>query len=137
MLYLTMALRKVVLSSSTHTDNAVSFSNQTSRKLFVRKVVGRIIPSSSAGVLGESVNYSLDEIPVRQSAVNNSRLHIATMSATVAGGTGSIALIADQVNLTFQRDDLMIDKDESLFANAADLAGTLASACSWNIWYQD
>lgn len=130
-----MALRKAMVSSSALTDNASSFTNETSSRLSVRKVVGRALPESTALVLGDEWIASLDEIPIAQHSTNDSRSHIAAISASATGGTGAVSATFNNSTLSFNRGDLVLDPDEALFLNISDVVGAADITASFNIWY--
>jgi len=132
-----LLLRKVNIRTSTLTDNAVSFVNQTADRLHMRKLVGRATNDGPASVLGDKALSSFDEIPVGQSDVTNSRAHIAQIEIAVTGGTGALAGIAQNIVLTFERNQLFLDPDEAWFVNNSDISGAGSFAFGWNIWYED
>jgi len=131
-----MALRKVLLNSGSEADNAASFVNQTARRLHIRKIVLRI-EDSGASSIGEASGLSLDEVPVRQSNINDSRSHIGGQIFTVEGGTGAVAGKGTQLVLSFNRNDLVLDSDEALFMNTFTVVGPPVVSYSTNIWYED
>lgn len=132
-----LLLRKVVIVSTVLTDNAASFVNQTADRLHVRKLVGRPNGTAGAAALGDASRSSIDEVPVSQAGVNNSRSHIAQIGSKVIGGTGAVEASHDNIVLTFERGQLFLDPDEALFMNNTDIAGAMPSSFSWNIWYED
>lgn len=129
-------LRKVVLSTSALTDNAVSFVNQTARTLHIRKskIVGS--HSTTVGVIGDRQTASLDEVPVAQVAINNSRSHVQAATAQVTGGTGALAPSFNNSYETWDRDDFKLEADEALFLNIADDAGALDMNWSCTLHYE-
>ncbi len=131
-----MLLRKVLLTTTAQTDNAASFVNQTADRLHMRKLVGRML-GSAADTLGETNVSSFDEIPVRQSAVNDSRAHIAQIDYKVIGGTGAVTGESAGIVLTFERGQLFLDPDEAWFVNNNAGVGSAAPRSGWNIWYED
>jgi len=135
--YNTMPLRKIVLSSSTLTDNARSFTNLTDKRLHIRKIRGYSTGSSTGQVVGDQATSSLDEVPVSQEGVNDSRSHIASTMAEVAGATGAVAATHTVITLAFNRGDLFLDVDEALFMNNQDVVGAMAWNFGWSIWYED
>ncbi len=130
-----MALRKVNIATTALTDNAGSFVNQTARRLHIRKSIGTLRPSS-AWVIGDLVESSLDEVPTNQATVNDSRSHIALLTGGGEGGTGGL-FGKDRVVLSWNRDDLVLDPDEALFVNNSDVSGAPPTRDSWNLFYQD
>ncbi len=95
----------------------------------------RTINESTAGVLGDAASASLDEIPVAQDIVNDSRAHICGVQAAVSGGTGALEAASDKIVLSFRRNDLVLDPDEALFVNTNDISGALDVTFSTNLWY--
>lgn len=135
-LSMSLLLRKVVLSTSALQNNAVSFVNQTARTLHIRKIRMSGFAESTAGTLGDSATASLDEVPIAQNIVNDSRSHIQACQAQVAGGTGSVEATFDNSQQGFGRSDLMLEPDEALFLNTTDISGALDVTFSANIWYE-
>lgn len=130
-------LRKVVLSSSALQNNAVSFTNQTARRMHIRKSsLAFSMEAGAAIALGDSALASLDEVPVIQAQVNDSRSHIQQASAQGSGGTGAIAATFESSVLTFNRNDLVLDPDESIFLNLLDIVGAMPVTASANLWYE-
>jgi len=132
-----LLLRKVLVRSSTLTDNAASFVNQTADRLHMRKLVGRVQSESTNLVIGDAARSSLDEIPVDQSSVNNSRAHIAVIEMVMAGGTAAVKGVPANIVLTFERNQLFLDPDEAWFMNNQDIIGAPDVGFTWNIWYED
>ncbi len=132
-----LLLRKVNVGSTSLTNNAASFVNQTADRLHIRKVVGRVVNTTTASTIGDSATSSLDEVPVAQNIVNDSRSHIAQIQGKAPGGTGSAEPVADNVMLTFERGQLFLDPDEALFVNNTDVSGAMAAVFMWNLWYED
>jgi len=131
-----MPMRKVLLRTTALGNNGASFVNQTARKLHVRRTV--MTSSTNAAVaIGDAAIGSLDETPVAQAQVNDSRSHIDMVSYGVGGGTGAVSAQGGRSVLPFNRDDLIIDVDEVLFLNTIDLSGAPAVNWTVNIWYQD
>lgn len=131
-----LLLRKVNIHSTVLTDNAASFVNQTADRLHMRKLVGRA-RSRGASTIGDLASSSLDEIPVSQATVNDSRAHIAQVSLDADGGTAAVGMTASNVVLTFERGQLFLDPDEAWFMNNLDEVGAPPVRFSWNIWYED
>lgn len=131
-----MTLRKVNLSTSALTDNAVSFVNQTARTLHIRK--SKIVGSGSgtAAVLGDMQTASLDEVPISQAKVNDSRSHIQSANAQVIGGTGAIAATHENSYEVWGRDDLKLEPDEALFLNITDDVGALDMTWTATLHYE-
>jgi len=132
-----MLLRKVNIISAVLTDNAASFVNQTADRLHLRKLVGRCRNVSGGGTVGDAARSSIDEIPVAQDGVNDSRAHIAVIQSQVAGGTGAVEATSDNVVLTFERNQLFLDPDEAWFMNNVDVSGAMPISFAWNFWYED
>lgn len=99
--------------------------------------MGKVQNGSTASVEGDAASSSLDEVPIDQSNINDSRSHIAFIQATVGGGTGTLEASADNTVLTFERGQLFLDPDEALFMNNKDVSGALSIAFGWNLWYED
>lgn len=130
-----MPLRKALLSTTTQSDNAASFVNVTAERLHIRKLVATA-KASAADTLGEMNFASLDEVPVQQQSINDSRSHILNISYAVTGGTGAVIGQGTQQTLSFNRDDLVLDPDEALFWNTAVVVGAAIPRFTCNIWYQ-
>lgn len=130
-----MPLRKVLLRTSALGDNQASFVNQTARRLHIRKIVGNAYANAAVAV-GDLARCSLDEVPVMQAAVNDSRSHIDDMAFGV-GATGDLVGSRQRTVLSFNRDDLFLDPDEAVFLNTLDTVGAPPVNWSYNIWYQD
>lgn len=130
-----MPLRKALLSATVLQDNSASFTNLTNDRLHIRK----IDLSSVGGVatqIGDSASASLDEVPVDQSIVNDSRSHIASVTAVNTGGTGALISENSSKVLSFNRSDLVLDPDEALFWNLNDIVGAPPVRFNCNIWYE-
>lgn len=132
-----LAWRKVLLSSSTLTDNAASFVNQTARRLHLLRTVHRLTSTGSAAAIGDNVRSSLDEQPVAQASVNDSRSHISAVETTTVGGTGVIDLMPVTLVLDFPRNALVMDSDDAIFLNNTDVSGAVPADANVNIWYDD
>jgi len=130
-------LRKANVSSSALANNSASFVNVTARRLHIRKMKLTGRGSSTAAVLGDYQVCSMDEVPVTQQAINDSRSHIQSATAAVIGGTGAIAAQIGKDSLTFNRNDLVLDPDEAIFMNITDDNGGLDMQWNCNIWYED
>lgn len=128
-------LRKVVLSSSTLSDNAASFTNVTGERLHARKIHGTA-HSTAVGAIGDAAVSSLDEVPTAQFSVDDSRAHIghAIISGFEASGSGTSTT---PFYMEFDRGDLFLDPDESWFVNNFDETGAPPVDTNWNIWYED
>lgn len=134
-----MALRKVLLFTQSLTDNAVKFTNVSDGRMHIRKIVGKMVISGAA-VAGDRAHSSLDEVPTRQSATNDSRAHIASLDVQVAEqstAVGHIGVQNDRLIMSLGRNDLVIDQDESIYVNNFDGGGTPAVENSWNLWFED
>jgi len=132
----TLLLRKVNISVITSQNNAGSFVNQTADRLHARKIV-MTGNSRQADTIGEINLCSLDEIPVAQANVNDSRAHIGQVTVVGTGGTASVALDSDKLVLTFERNQLFLDPDEAWFINTLAVVGAATPRFSTNIWYED
>lgn len=128
-------LRKALIVASSLVDNAGSFTNQTARRLHIRKIVLSILPSQAV-VLGDMMTASLDEIPISQFELDDSRTHIAGAVAQATGGTGAVAFTSNGAVISFNRNDLVLDSDESLFLNLSDIVGAMPVNVSANLWYE-
>lgn len=131
-----MPMRKVLLRTTALGNNGASFVNQTAKRLHIRKTVGSAIPNAVVAV-GDIGIGSLDETPVAQAQVNDSRSHIDMVGFGVPGGTGATSAQGGRSVLGFNREDLVLDPDEVLFLNTIDLSGAPPVNWTWNIWYQD
>lgn len=109
----------------------------TSERLHIRKLDLTSKSESGNAILGDAAEASVDEVPVNQARLNDSRSHIMSATAVTIGGTGAIEFLPATKLLTFNRDDLVLDPDESLFLNLLDIAGNLDVTFSLNIWYQE
>jgi len=132
-----MALRKATVVSSNLANNAGSFVNVTAERLHIRLLDFRALPESDPGVSGDSAIGSIDEVPIDQSLVNDSRSHIMAVSSAVAGGSGAIEGTTMQKTMVFNRNDLVLDPDEALFMNLTDVSGAMGVTFSLNVWYED
>lgn len=130
-----MPLRKALLSSSSLQNNAASFTNLTNDRLHIRKLDLSTKSSGTAAVLGDAAGCSIDEVPVFQSSTNDSRSHIMAVSSQVIGGTGAIESNTPARVLSFNRGDLVLDPDESIFMNTEDISGAMSVRFNLNIWY--
>ncbi len=134
-----MVLRKANVSvSGTPTSNMGSFVNVTARRLHIRKLDLSFIISATVVAL-DQMALGVDEVPVAQQGTNDSRSHIMAVRGIVGDATG--AGLA-QVNgaskiLSFNRGDLVLDPDEALFLNAANIVGDPTFDGNLNIWYED
>jgi len=129
--------RKAVLRTATLGNNGASFVNQTAKRLHIRKVIVRAMNGGSATVLGDIAQCSLDEVPVIQMTTDDSRSHIAGTQCANVGGTGAIAMLTDREVLNFGRNDLVLDPDEALFLNTADVQGAPSFSGQAQIFYED
>jgi len=129
-----MPLRKVMIRSNTLTDNAASFTNVTAKRLHILKMVLKVLQRGTIFVDGDQANVSIDEIPIAQKASNDSRSHIG--SVDFAANTIAVT-IAQTLVLTWNRDDFVLDPDESIFMNIEDQTGAPAISGSCNLWYDD
>lgn len=130
-----MAWRKVLLSSNVLTDNAASFVNQTARRLHILRTVHRLASTGSAAVLGDNVRSSLDEQPIAQASVNDSRAHISGIETTTLGGTGTIDLAPVILVQDWPFNALVMDPDDAVFLNNTDVSGAVPADANCNIWY--
>jgi len=129
-------LRKVVISSTSLSNNAASFVNETAVRLHITKLVGVLHPGTTA--IGDRATFSLDEVPVIQNSINNSRSHVMRVDLNHSGGTGSTTSPNDRATMSFERGQLPLDPDDALFWNGRDSVGTPAiSDASVNAWYED
>lgn len=131
-----MPLRKVNIRTSALGNNSSSFVNQTARRLHIRKIV-MSQGTNAATAIGDISVASLDEIPVAQFRVNDSRSHIMGIQWSHDGGTGSLAGQSNRLVLSFNRGDLFLDADEALFLNTEDVNGAPPVNTSVQVWYED
>ncbi len=129
-------LRKVNIGGSALSDNVASFTNSTGVRLHIKKIHGTAIGTTSSAI-GDKAVSSLDEVPVSQDTTNDSRAHIGTAVAANVGGTGSLGSTSTPFYMEFDRNDLFLDPDESLFVNNRDIQGAMPFDANWNIWYED
>lgn len=130
-------LRKAIISVTTKQNNAGSFVNVTAKNLHVRKLKLSIKPVSTQ-VAGDSALISIDEVPVLQFEVNDSRAHIAAawfQNYEVVDAAPTTSSPKDTI--TFNRDQLVLEPDEALFVNTQDLGGDPTMQASVNIFYED
>lgn len=132
-----MPLRKAIVSTSALADNSGSFVNVTADRLHIRMLDLRSLTEAGAATVGDNAGCSIDEVPVRQDNVNDSRSHIMRIGAVVTGGTGAVDFDEKQKTLIFNRNDLVLDPDEAIFMNTTDIAGGLDVTFTLNIWYED
>jgi len=125
------------MASSALQDNAASFVNVTADRLHIRELDLRTSIESTAGVVGDAARCSIDEIPVSQMTVDDSRSHIMGLTSNVQGGTGAVEATAPTQTKFFDRGDLVLDPDEAIFMNLADVSGALDVGFTLNIWYED
>lgn len=126
-------MRKVLLrTTASGTNNAVSFVNQTARKLHIRRTVLQA-GANAAVTVGDIAIASLDEVPVAQAQVNDSRSHIDLVNFSA----DSIAGPPQRSVLSWQRDDLVLQPDEAIFLNTIDLSGAPPVNWTCQIMYQD
>lgn len=130
-------LRKINLRTTSLTDNAASFVNESKDDLNIRKIFLTIRNTSTAVTIGERVSASVDELPVKQDAVTDSRAHILEANGAATGGTGAVAFTGGKASITFERGQLVLEPDEALFLNVQDLVGTPTVSINVNIFYED
>lgn len=131
-----MPLRKVLLIVGSESNNAASFVNVTAERLHAKKL-DLSIQGAGASSIGEISIMSFDEVPVRQSNVNDSRSHIGSVTYEVGGGTGAVAGKTDRLVLAFNRNDLVLDPDEAWFMNTTTIVGPPVVDYRAQIWYED
>jgi len=87
----------------------------------------------------DAATLSLDEVPVSQYRVNDSRSHIMGTAAKVGDATGAgLAQTGPSSKVaSFNRGDLVLDPDEAVFLNSVDIAGGPSINGDVNIWYED
>lgn len=130
-------LRKLQLEVATLQDNAASFVNQTSDRLHIRKIILTMLQGDSASVLGDVAVASIDEVPVGQQDILDTRSHIVQVQIAVIGGTGAIVAPTDRAVISFNRNDLVLDVDEALFLNTTDTTGAPSTRTSAQFFYED
>lgn len=134
-----LKLRKVMLFSTQLDNNVASFVNTTAKNLHIMRTVHQM---TIQGVLvaADAALSSLDEVPVAQVQVNDSRSHISAVavgSGTFSTNGGLNPSGTPQLVLNFRRNDLVLEPDEALFLNNVDGAGTPTVNTRVNIWYDD
>ncbi len=132
-----MALRKAIIFSSVLSNNAGSFVNVTSDRLHIRMLDLVTVSESGASTPGDSAQCSIDEVPVAQVGVNDSRSHIMSAQSGAEGGTASVEATSGSKTLPFNRNDLVLDPDEAIFMNNIDVSGNLGVGFALNVWYED
>jgi len=132
-----MPLRKATLSTSTLQDNAASFVNVTAKRLHIRKIDMNFEVGAGTLVAADEATASVDEVPVTQLRVNDSRSHITGCNMTVPSLAGIAITGQTQKVISFNRNDLVLDPDEALFLNLADVGGAPPIDCQVQIWYED
>jgi len=127
-----MSLRKVNIVATALTDKAASFTNVTSQKLHIRKIV---LSGNTVGTITSADDWiaSIDEESTTQFGQNDSRSHVIG-GRVKAGSTGADADLSKLIS--FNRGDLVLDTDEALFLNLTDVAGTPSVSVSVNVWYE-
>jgi len=85
--------------------------------------------------LGDNVRSSLDEQPVAQASVNDSRAHISGIEATTIGGTGVIDLAPVILVQDWPFNALVMDPDDAIFLNNTDVSGAVPVDTNCNVWY--
>lgn len=136
-----LILRKAVLVvlGQVPANNMVTFTNTTDKRLHLRKL--DLTLNTTGAVAGDEMSISIDEVPIAQMFVNDSRSHImgVTQSTSTDIGTAAASLTnqnAAQKVLSFQRDDLVLDVDESVYLNGVDSSGAPTFDGTLNIWYE-
>ena len=132
-------LRKALLRATTLQDNADAFTNLTGETLHIRKFV---LTQEISGTLvaADRCAASLDEVPEYQGDNADSRAHLAMVKCAVGNVSTNGMLganLKDRVVMIFERGQLTLDPDESLWLNTIDHVGapTVVSWC--NIFYED
>jgi len=119
------------------TDNMGSFVNVTAKRLHIRKLdlSGLILATI---VTLDQMALSVDEVPVTQQNVNDSRSHIMGIRGVIGDATGAgLAQTGDKTKiLSFNRGDLVLDPDEAIFVNGAHVGDPTVNI-NLNIWYED
>lgn len=131
-----LALRKVQIATANLNDNAGSFTNLTSDRLHIRKMTLRVNNTSTNSVIGDIVTASVDEIPVSQDFVNDSRSHIMGVEMAADGATGSIKMRPARAHMEFNKNDLVLETDEAIFLNTTDIVGTPTVRTKLNMFYE-
>lgn len=134
-----LKLRKVLLFSTALNDNAASFVNTTAKNLHIMRIVHQ---ATVQGVLvaADSMLSSIDEVPVAQAQVNDSRSCISVVqvgSGTFSTNGGLNPGGVTQLVQNFRRNDLVLEPDEAIFLNNVDGAGTPTVNTRAIIWYDD
>lgn len=128
------SLRKVNLFANGLTDNAVSFTNVTDKLLNIRKAILTMVTTGTL-VAADSWTCSLDEVPVSQMRITDSRSHIIGGTVKV-GDVGNLGTGKFARTISFNRGDLELDTDEALFLNLTDIAGAPTVDGSVNLFYE-
>lgn len=134
-----MPLRKVNLAvNAAPSNNMASFTNVTARRLHIRKTVGTGNLQATVTALDHAI-LELAEQSTAVSSTNDSRALIDTMRFIVGDSTAyGLGLQPTQrAVLAFNRNDLVLDTDESLFVNGTDVVGTATIRANWNLFYED
>ncbi len=134
-----MPLRKVLVRvAGQGSNNMGSFTNVTSKRLHMImldlnfRIIATIVALDNAAM-------SVDEVTTAQRNTNDSRAHIMGLAQIVGDATGAGLATTNPAMkiLRFNRNELVLDRDESLFMNGQDVVGG-ATFESWlNIWYDD
>lgn len=134
-----MPLRKVNLAvNATPSNNMASFTNVTAKRLHIRKTIGSANFAATVVAL-DHATLELAERSTTISGVNDSRALIDIVRLIVGDATGyglGLQPIPRAV-LAFNRGDLVLDTDESLFVNGNDVTGGGTIRGNWNLFYED
>lgn len=134
-----MPLRKVNLAfNATPSNNMASFTNVTARRLHIRKSIGTCIMGPTLVAL-ESATIELAERSTTVADVNDSRALIDVMRLVAGDATGYGLAVQPQQRavLAFNRNDWVLDTDESTFVNGNDINGAPPLRGNWNLFYED
>ncbi len=134
-----MPLRKVNLFvSTTPSANLASFTNVTARRLHIRKTK-LVLQIIATFVAFDGIVLELAESAADQSSITDSRSLLDLVSTFIgdATGAGLSQNNAAQSQMAYNRGDLVLDPDESLFMNAIDVAGSPTARMNALIYYED
>lgn len=134
-----LKLRKVMIFSVAFGNNVAAFVNTTGKDLHIMRIVHALTIQGTL-VSADSAISSIDEQPVAQAQVNDSRAHISSVavgSGTFSTNGGLNPSGTPQLVTNYRRGDLVLEPDEALFMNNIDGAGTPTINARANIWYDD
>lgn len=136
---LIMPLRKVLLfASGLPTNNMASFTNVTADRLHIRKEKLSMMIAETIVAL-DRATVELSERSTAVLATNDSRDLIDWVHQIVGDGTGAGLAPNNHASsvLTFNRGDLVLDTDDSLFMNGINKIGNPSIEANCNLFYED